>query len=354
MRQNRSQIRVAFGLAAVLLPATLFAAEEIFAPPSRDEVKARAADWAASRKIPDAAVLERIQAVWSNLPTNAPARQLLDAIIETFRLADVDARRLIDACNLAKNTLAPPDAAPLLKKYEGDEFFTSHLKLYYGRYLAQRNYFDESLAILKAVEPSEVVDPATLLFFRAVCEHQLLQKTEGLLTIERLLERTQQVPDAYAGIAELMKHELTAIETDSLGEVSHKMRDSERRLELGRGGQRVQKVQEEIVATLDELIKKREQQQQPQPNSGGGGSGQNNSNQSNAPADDSILKGATAPGEIDQKDFKKQGAWGALPPAKQAEAKNLINQQFPAHYRQAVEQYFKKLANRRAPNERQP
>ncbi len=107
-----------------------------------------------------------------------------------------------------------------------------------------------------------------------------------------------------------------------------------------------------MAARLRKLKAKREQQQQG--GGGGEGSGPNNTNQSNAPANDSTLKGATAPGEIDPKQFKKQGGWGSLPPKEEARAKNLVNQQFPAHYRQAVEQYFKKLANRRAPNERQP
>ena len=49
------------------------------------------------------------------------------------------------------------------------------------------------------------------------------------------------------------------------------MQDSERRLDLGRGGQRVQKVQEEIVESLNEIIKKLEQQSNPQAAAGTGG-----------------------------------------------------------------------------------
>lgn len=152
-------------------------------------------------------------------------------------------------------------------------------------------------------------------------------------------------------VAKLMQRDLQETEEETLGSVSRLMRDSERRLDLGRGGQKVQKVQDEIVATLDDLIKKAEQQQS---GGGGSGSGQNNSNQSGSPAEDSTLKGATAPGEVDQKELKKQGGWGSLPPKEEARAKNLLNKEFPVHYQQAVEQYFKKLANRRAPAEREP
>ena len=57
----------------------------------------------------------------------------------------------------------------------------------------------------------------------------------------------------------------------------------------------------------------------------------------------------TAPGETDKKKFSKEGQWGDMPDKQQAEAKNLINRNFPSHYRQAIETYFKKLANRTAP-----
>ena len=213
--------------------------------------------------------------------------------------------------------------------------------------------YEEALEIFRELDPAAVVDPASCLFFRAVCEHQLLRKSAGLATIDKLLSGTERVPESYAGLAKLMQHDLQELQDESLSTVSRKMKDSERRLDLGRGGQKVQKVQDEIVAALDDLIKKAQQQQG---GGGGEGSGQNNTNQSNGPAADSTLKGATAPGEVDPKEFKKQGGWGALPPRDETRAKNLINQEFPAHYRQAVEQYFKKLANRRAPapTERQP
>ena len=41
--------------------------------------------------------------------------------------------------------------------------------------------------------------------------------------------------------------------------------------------------------------------------------------------------------------------WGNLPPKAQAAAKNMLDRQFPPHYRQAVEEYLKKLADREAP-----
>jgi hypothetical protein len=120
--------------------------------------------------------------------------------------------------------------------------------------------YDEALELLGALETKTVVDPAGLLYFKAVCEHQLLKKAEGLATIRTLLENTTSVPLRYKTTAELMQHDLQALKKDSLAEISRKMKDVERRLGLGRGGQRVQKEEDEIVASLDAIIEKLEQQ----------------------------------------------------------------------------------------------
>ena len=63
---------------------------------------------------------------------------------------------------------------------------------------------------------------------------------------------------------------------------------------------------------------------------------------------DSQVGGLKGPGNVDSKRFRAQANWGTLPEKEQAKAKNLINRNFPAHYRQAVEEYFKKLADRDA------
>jgi hypothetical protein len=119
----------------------------------------------------------------------------------------------------------------------------------------------------------------------------------------------------------------------------------ERRLDLGRGGAHVQKIEEEIVAALDEMIKQIEEQSQMASSSG---MAAGNQNQPTSPAGDSRIKGARAPGSVDEKDIGHKTGWGDLPPKEETKARNLINRNFPAHYREAIDQYFKKLANRRA------
>jgi len=319
------------------------AADTLYAAPSVDEARDKTMEWVAARQIRDELLLQRIRDLWEFEDVVPPARVLLQTVIDSFALADAQTRRLIEACSFTGAPLRPADAEQLRRDGAG-EFYQANVTLYYARYLAQARLYDEALEAFASLDPHSVVDPATCLFYRAVCEQQLLVKDPALVTLEKLLEQTADVPVGYERVATLMRHELGEIKEKSLGEVSRKMRDSERRLDLGRGGQKVQKVQDEIIATLDEIIEKLEQQS----GGGGGGGAGNSGNQSSAPAEDSRIKGQTAPGDVDHKTLKKQGGWGALPPKDASRAKNLINRDFPAHYRRAVEEYFKKLADRPA------
>ncbi len=87
------------------------------------------------------------------------------------------------------------------------------------------------------------------------------------------------------------------------------MSDVERRLDLGRGGKKVQDKEKEIIEGLEKIIKKLEQQGQGQ----GDGDGQGGGNNPDKPADDSRVKGQTAPGTVDPKKLSKNGGWGSLP-----------------------------------------
>ncbi|HLQ45649.1 MAG TPA: hypothetical protein VK137_13010, partial [Planctomycetaceae bacterium] len=240
----------------------------------------------------------------------------------------------------------PRDVVPITDSM--NEFARLHLRLYVGRFLAQRQLYEEALDVLTAIDPKQIVDPAGYFFQKVICEHQLLKKSDAMKTIGLLLDNTQNVPARYIAVATLMRHDIEQLREASLGEVAKKMSDVERRLSLGRGGEKTQKVEEEIIESLDEIIKKVEQQQS---NSGGGGGKGGNQNQSGGAASDSSVKGATAPGEVDKKDIGNKSGWGTLPPKQAAEAKNVINRNFPSHYREAIEQYFKKLANRPAGKE---
>lgn len=319
--------------------------DELYAAPSPDEARSRTIEAVAARGVKEKAILDEVARIWTFGEDEPAARLLLDKVVSTASLIDPKAQAFALSCTLSEAPLIAPKPE-FLEGSAPDDFFANHLRLFYGRYLAERRMYDEGLSVLEEIDPKRVVDPASALFFRAVCEHQLLMKTEALASLEKLTKNTEGVPASYTAVATLMQYEIQGLSEKTLPHVSRKMADSERRLDLGRVGERVQKVQDEIIADLDEIIEKMEQEAGG--GGGGGGSGSGKSNQSSSPAQDSTVKGSTAPGEVDQKNVNAKGQWGALNETETAKAKNQIGRKFPSHYRQAVEEYFKKLASRPA------
>ena len=310
-------------------------------PPAADVVRLRTLEWVAQRGVTDQSLLAEIGKLWA-WPEEPPASEgLFELTVKSFTLADDATRAFVDACGLQHAPILPPEAK-LLEQEGLGPFYTANMSLLYGRYLAHRQMFEEALDVLGKTPLTEVVDPASLLFFKAVCQHHLLMKTEGLETIEQLLKNTEGVPVRYSTVASLMQYDLEALRDQSLDEVARKMTDVERRLELGRTGEKVQKKEDEIITALDELIKRQEEQQ------GGGGGAGGQANRSNAPANDSVIKGSTAPGQVDPKKLKNSAEWGDLPPKVRAKVKDRVARQFPAHYGDASDEYSKKEAGRPA------
>lgn len=317
----------------------------LVAPPSADLVRTRTLEWVAQHVGNDPARLETIGKLWAAGDEVPTAQMLFDLTIKSFAQADEATKKLVDACQFEQVALVPPDAQ-VLEQADAGRFYVANMSLFFGKYLAHRQMFEEALDVLEKTSLADVVDPASLLFFKAVCQHHLLMKTEGLATIEQLLKNTEGVPVRYSTVASLMQFDLEALREKSLDEVARKMTDVERRLGLGRTGQKVQKKEDEIIVTLDELIKKIEDQQGG--GGGGGGGAGGKGNQSSSPAQDSSVKGATGPGKVDPKKFKNEKEWGDLPPKARAKAKDQLARKFPAHYSDAIEEFTKKAASRPA------
>ncbi|MBW3542333.1 MAG: hypothetical protein KY476_18865 [Planctomycetes bacterium] len=243
---------VLLGLAATRLPA----ADGHFGAPSPDDVRSQVTQWVAAQGVTDKAVLESVASLWA-LDAQDSARTVFDKVVETFALVDEETNRFVAACTLAGGSLLPPDATPLL---EGeDEFYASVMRQFYARHLVQRKMLEEALVQFAQLDPAKSIDPAGYFFFKAVAEHQLLLKEDGLKTIATLLDSVERVPVRYETTATLMRHELEALKPDTLDEVARKMTDVERQLELARAGMKVQKREDEIIATLDDIIEKLEQ-----------------------------------------------------------------------------------------------
>lgn len=243
-------------IALVLLAPATQAANVALTAPSATQARTKVIGWVAAQGVTDKVTLQRVGKAWAFDKQPISASRLLDMVVGTFTSIDAKTKAFVDACSM-KPDATQPDATVLKNK---DTFYSANMQLFYGRHLAHLKMYDEALELLGSIDPKNVVDPAACLYFKAVCEHQLLMKTEGLATIGILLGNTAGVPLRYQTTAELMKHDLQALKKNSLAEISRKMKDVERRLDLGRGGQRVQKEEDEIVASLDTIIEKLEQQ----------------------------------------------------------------------------------------------
>ncbi len=338
-----SLVILASGLILLLSQSFVLAASEVYAPQKTEEVHGRVLAWLSEQNGSDEA-RQRVDAIWSGLDDIITPDRLLELVVQSFAIVDPDAMKLIRECNATPTGLVSARAG-VLKQAVRSPFFSANISLFYGRYLVERRLFDEAWDILKSVDARQVVDPAALFFFQAVAAQGMLELKPALDAIDQLLTNTERVPVRYSATATLMQADLKGLEEKSLGEIARLMADSERRLELGRAGEKVQGIQERIISNLDEIIKKIEQQQ------GGGGGGGGQGGDSNSPgggADDSSIKGAEGPGEIDKKRFDNKGSWGNLPDKDLAKAKNDLNKNFPSHYEQAIEKYTKKLATRAA------
>lgn len=318
------------------------AVEQHFAAPSAETVRADTLRWVATQGAAAVDAKAKVAEIWAIEDENLDARELHQRVLDTVAAVQPEVAKFLSECKLTAIIGSAPDFPAI---DESDEFASNALRLFFGRHLAQRRMYDEALEQFSHVDPARCLDPASCLFFRAVCEQQLLMKDEGLKSIDLLLSHTEDVPVRYSSVARLMRDELELLRKDTLDEVARMMNDVERRLELARAGRKVQKREAEVIAALDFMIEKLEQQ-------GGGGScpcsgnTPGNSNKSNSPAKESQVKGATAPGDADKQRIAQNAGWGGLPEKEQAAAKQAVDDTFPPHYKKVMDAYFRKLAER--------
>ncbi len=287
-------------------------------------------------------VRKKVADLWNAEMADKSGTRLLQRLGETFALVDAKAKQVVDVTTKSHDRKDLPSLAWLADDRVGadklDPLFRDNLRLLIGRWLCQEKLYDESIVVLKDIKPENVIDPSSLLFFRSVALHRLLVKKEGLEAIRTLLEDVGDSPQRYVSVAGLMEQDLKALKDGSLDDISRRMEDVERRLGLSRAGKVVRKKEDEVVAMLDKLIDELEKQQQQSSSSGSPGGGPMN------PANQSGIGGPTGPGTVNPRNAQGAG-WGSLPAKDRQEALQQLGKDFPAHYRAAIEQYFRRIAN---------
>jgi hypothetical protein len=307
--------------------------------PTGEVVKAQVQQWLQTQKLTPPVQL-KIDALWpdTGLPT-APS-QLLDQATATIALVHPLARKLVLHCDSDTSPVLLPEFQVFTDKTLGP-WATNNLRLLYARWLVQQRLYDEALIQVDGLDPKDVVDPASLLFYQSACYHRLLKKDKCLPLIAKLMENRDKIPTRYQTLARLMEADLKPLKADSLDEIARLMDDIQRRLDLARAGKRVRTEEDDVIAKLDKMIEELEKQQQQQ--SGGGGAGQGG-NSPSSPAQDSTPLGGSGPGNVDPKSTGNASGWGNLPPKEREKALQQISKGLPAHYREVIEEYFRKLA----------
>lgn len=300
--------------------------------PSRDEVVAAIQQWMDESSVE---LVDRTKVMESFQLTDLKMAEPIDLVMKSIAVLRpgiesftneilIDARKFkIDRVN----------------DLEPGAFIHDHLRLFLARHLVQNQMYDEAMMLFEQISLSRVLDPATLLFYKAVCQHQLIQKEDCLESANRLLENETRIPRRFAMLAKLMVADIGKLKEDSLDEVARLMNDIQRRQYLHRAGKRVRGQEEKVLEKLDGMIKQLQEQQQMMQ--------QAKSSQQKAPSkpmQDSQNSGGLGKGEAFEKAGLDGGAWGNLPAKDRAAALAEISKDLPPHYRTVIEEYFRRLA----------
>ncbi len=331
-------------LVAVLVAAPVRADDELeqrasWTAPTAAEVKQHVDKWLAGQQLDEITQI-KVQALWPAEGGPTDSRDLLDQVAATIALVDPETRPLVDLCRGERLDPTAPKFAVLNDEKQPD-FVRNSLRLYYGRWLAQHDLYDEALDQLDGLQATDVIDPSALLFYQSVGYHRLLQKDPCLAALSQLLENEDSIPRRYATVAKLMEADFKPLKTGSLDEIARLMDDIKRRQNLYQSGKVVRKEEDDVVAKLEKLIEELEKQQG---GGGGGGGAPGNTTRPSSPMQDSQPGGGTGAGDVEMKKIGKGIGWEYLPPKERAAAMAELAKDLPAHYREVIEEYFRKLA----------
>ncbi len=308
-------------------------------PPRAEQVRDKVFSWLVGRQVPPEHQA-KIEQLWAVDLDQLSGLELLVRVALSYALADTQAAEVVKICSSPRIHLILP-SFPWLQDPKTDPYMAANLRLLYGRWLVHEMLYEEALEMLGDLNPEDVADPASLLFYQSVANYFLLHQEEGLRRLEALLREPDQCPRRYVALATLMQEDLKTLREETLDHIARRMKDVERRLGLYRAGPKVRHIQDKIVEDLDKIIKRLEEQQQQQ---GGGGSAGGRTIRSTRPAPDSRIIGGKGPGEVEKRDVGAGSGWGNLPPKQREEVLQQIGRDFPAQYRDKIEQYFRKLA----------
>lgn len=312
-----------------------------WAVPASADVKQQLDAWLATQSL-SAEQQHALEALWPATDEAPRGEELLEQLTASLAAVSAKAKEVVAFCQSPRSEVRLPDFE-ILADNSQPALVRNNLRLLYGAWLARHDMHEEALQQFADLAPHNVVDPVSLLFYRSVCHHRLRDKEACLPELAKLLENEAAVPRRYREVAQLMQADLEPLKPDTLDEVARLMDSIRRRLDLARVGQRVRQEEDEVIAKLSKMIDEMEEQRQQAESQIGQGDPSSNPTPA-TPQPDSRDAGTRGTGDVDPKKLENHGNWGNLPLKERQEAMQQISKELPAHYREAVEEYFRKLA----------
>ncbi|MFM8378667.1 MAG: hypothetical protein ACKOB1_05000, partial [Planctomycetia bacterium] len=189
--------------------------------PSSADVQARLTAWLDASAVPADARAAAL-AAWNDA---AATPDLLDRVMAACAAVDPRCAALVQDVDADREWLTALSIDP----FERDA-----VRLWLGRECVRLDRFDDGLALLGDLDLATAIDPATLLFHRAACQHWLLEADASVGSLDQLLERAGEIPVRYERVARLLRADIAALEGESLDHIARRMRDVMRRLDQGR------------------------------------------------------------------------------------------------------------------------
>jgi hypothetical protein len=328
-------------LIAVAMPA--HGNDDFFAQPTWQPVNPEAAFERLNLYLTETGVAADRQALvrdlWRDAGGESIGSDLLERLANSLAKTDDRVAELVKFCSGSSKPGALPEFAWLADSATA-VLVRNNMRLYLARWLVQEGYYDEALSWTEGLSTDNVVAPEALLFYRAVAHHRLVQPDEADVALGQLLQQQDALPIRYQKLADLMRQDLAGLKDESLDHIARRMEDVRRRLAQGGSGQRVQQVENGIIESLDKLIEDIEDQMQQQQSQSAAGNGQ----PSGTPMDDSRIAEIKAPGDVQRRDIGRGDGWGNVPEKEREKALQEIGREFPSHYREVIEEYFRRLA----------
>ncbi len=142
--------------------------------PPAAEVKQQLDDWLAAQS-PSEEQQQAVETLWSTTAETPTGEELREQLSATLAAVSPAAKEIVVFCQSPRSDVQLP-AFEFLADAKQPAIVRNHLRLLYGVWLARHDMHEEALQQFAELSPANVVDPASLLFYRSVCHHRLRDK----------------------------------------------------------------------------------------------------------------------------------------------------------------------------------